>query len=77
MTRASLGHTGQKLAAGALTQIIYGAVILAACLRIAAAFPSTAARALMDAAATAWIAAFWLFVVGYGALLLRPQRNAR
>lgn len=77
MTRASLGHTGQKLAVGALTQIIYGAVILASCLRIAAAFPSTAARALMEAAAAAWIAAFWLFVVGYGALLLRPQRNAR
>jgi uncharacterized protein involved in response to NO len=77
MTRVSLGHAGQKLAAGALTQIIYGAVILAACLRIAAAFPPTAARVLLEAAATAWIAAFWLFAIGYGALLLRPRRNSR
>lgn len=77
MTRASLGHTGQKLAAGSLTQVIYGAVILAACLRIAAAFPSTEARLLMEAAAAAWIAAFWLFVAGYGASLSRPQRDAR
>ncbi len=75
MTRASLGHTGQKLTAGALTQIIYGAVVLAACLRVVAAFPSTAVRPLMEAGAAAWIAAFWLFVVGYGALLVRPQRN--
>jgi uncharacterized protein involved in response to NO len=77
MTRVSLGHTDQKLTAGPLTRIIYGTVVFAACLRIAAAFPSMAGRALLEAAATAWIAAFWLFVTGYGALLFRPRRNAR
>lgn len=75
MTRASLGHSGEKLAAGALTQTVYGAVILAACLRIAAAFPLAAATPLMEVAAAAWIAAFWLFVIGYGPLLYRPRRN--
>ena len=40
MTRASLGHAGQELAAGPLTQAIYVAVLLAAFLRIAAAFGS-------------------------------------
>jgi hypothetical protein len=37
MTRASLGHTGQPLSAGRLTQTIYALVILAAAFRIAAA----------------------------------------
>ena len=36
MTRASLGHTGQLLIAGPLTQSIYAAVVIAAILRIAA-----------------------------------------
>jgi uncharacterized protein involved in response to NO len=77
MTRASLGHTGQKLAAGPLTQIIYGTAIISAFLRIAAAFPSTAAMLLLEAAASAWITAFWLFAVGYGPLLFRPRANGR
>jgi uncharacterized protein involved in response to NO len=38
MTRASLGHTGQPLSGGRLTQAIYALVILAAAFRIAAAF---------------------------------------
>ena len=38
MTRASLGHTGQPLQAGPATQAIYGFVLLAAVLRIVAAF---------------------------------------
>lgn len=77
MTRASLGHTGQRLAAGLLTQTIYATVILAAFLRIAAAFASAAAVALLEAAGAAWILAFWAFVVGYGPLLSGSRRNAR
>jgi uncharacterized protein involved in response to NO len=77
MSRTSLGHTGQRLVAGPLTQVAYGAVVLATLLRIAAAFPLTPARVLLEAAAAAWIAAFWLFAVGYGPLLSRPRRNAR
>jgi hypothetical protein len=36
MTRACLGHTGQPLTAGPLTQSIYAAVVIAAILRIVA-----------------------------------------
>jgi len=76
MTRASLGHTGRALAAGRLTQAIYVLVVAAAALRVAAAFAPTA-TALLHAAAAAWIAAFWLFAVGYGPALLQPRRPAR
>jgi len=75
MTRASLGHMGQELAAGPLTQAIYVAVLLAAFLRIAAAFASGVATLLLEAAAAAWIAAFWLFAVGYGPLLSQPRKT--
>lgn len=77
MTRASLGHTGQKLVAGPLTQIVYVAIVLAVFLRVVAAFPSTASMPLLEAAGASWIAAFWMFAIGYGPLLLRPRRNAR
>ena len=76
MTRATLGHTGRALAAGRLTQAIYGLVVAAAVLRIAAAF-APAATALLHAAAAAWIAAFWIFAVGYGPALFQPRRAAR
>ena len=76
MTRASLGHTGRALAAGRLTQAIYLLVVAAALLRIAAAF-APAATALLHAAGAAWIAAFWIFAVGYGPALFQPRRSAR
>ena len=76
MTRASLGHAGQELVAGPLTQAIYVAVLLAAFLRIAAAFGSEVAALLLEAAGAVWIAAFWFFAVGYGPLLLRPRKAA-
>jgi uncharacterized protein involved in response to NO len=76
MTRASLGHTGQPLTAGPLTQTIYAAVLVAALLRVAAAFQTGAETALLEAAGAAWITAFWLFAVGYGPLF-RPRKAAR
>lgn len=74
MTRASLGHTGQRLVAGSLTQSIYAAVLLAAFLRVAAAFAPSASVSLLELAAAAWVAAFWLFAVGYGPFLLRARK---
>lgn len=67
MTRATLGHTGQPLQAGAATQAIYALVVVAAALRIAAACIGSAM--LLDLAGGAWIAAFAGFVVFYGPLL--------
>jgi len=69
MTRATLGHTGRPLAASAATQTIYACVIVAALIRIVAAFiPS---MALLHLAAFAWEAAFVGFVIVYGPLLIR------
>ena len=59
-----------------MTQAIYLLVVAAALLRIAAAF-APAATALLHAAAAAWIAAFWLFAVGYGPALFQPRSAAR
>lgn len=76
MTRASLGHTGHALVAGRLTQAIYALVVAAAVLRVAAAFEPTT-MVLLHVAAAVWIAAFWIFAVGYGPSLSRPRRAAR
>jgi uncharacterized protein involved in response to NO len=74
MTRASLGHTGQPLAAGPLTQAIYAAVVIAAILRLAATLLPESAIPLLHAAGAAWIAAFWMFAGCYGPLLAHPRR---
>ena len=68
MTRATLGHTGNALHAGRLTQAIYALVFTAALLRIIAAFAGS--LALIDAAGACWIAGFALFVLTYGRLLV-------
>lgn len=73
MTRASLGHTGQKLAAGPVTIVIYLAVILAALVRIAAALLPSQTLSLIPLAGGLWIAAFLLFAIGYGPSLIRPR----
>ncbi len=68
MTRATLGHTGRALQAGAGTQAIYALVLLAALLRIVAAF--TGSVALLEYSGIAWIAGFACFVLFYGPLLV-------
>jgi uncharacterized protein involved in response to NO len=71
MTRASLGHTGQPLAASPATQAIYLCALVAALTRIVAA--CTASTLLMEISALAWLAAFGGFVVAYGPLLARRK----
>jgi uncharacterized protein involved in response to NO len=68
MTRASLGHTGQELAASLPTQLIYLCAFIAALSRIIAAFEPS--RVLLHVAATAWILAFGGFAVVFGRLLV-------
>ncbi len=68
MTRATLGHTGHALQAGTATHAIYALVLLAAVLRIFAAF--TGSLTLVDYAGGAWVAGFATFVVVYGRLLI-------
>ena len=74
MTRASLGHTGQPLAASMATQAIYAFILVAALARILAPWDTT--MVLLYLAAFAWVAAFACFVLIYGPLLLlRPPRT--
>ena len=72
MTRVTRGHTGRELTADIATRVIYGLVILAAAVRVAAALDGDA-RALLLGSAALWIGAFGLFVVRYGPLALRPR----
>ena len=73
MTRATLGHTGRPLVAGAGTTAIYVLITLAAALRVLAPLSSHSLR-LTELAGCAWIAAFLLYLVLYGLLLVRRAR---
>jgi uncharacterized protein involved in response to NO len=70
MTRASLGHSGRALAADRATSLAYVLVSLAALLRLGAPLGGEAFLALTLAAGAAWSAAFLLFAVAYGRLLV-------
>jgi uncharacterized protein involved in response to NO len=69
MSRASLGHTGQRLTASAATQAIYAVVIVAALARVCAALEPSHYGALLHVAAFAWTAAFLGFSITFGRLL--------
>lgn len=73
MTRATRGHTGQKLAADGATTLIYALVVLAAAVRVSAALAMRARPDLLVGAAALWIGAFGLFALRYAPLLLRPR----
>jgi uncharacterized protein involved in response to NO len=75
MTRATLGHTGQKLESGAVTQVIYLLALIAALARMLAPFIAT--LPLLHIAAFAWMAAFSGFTIVYGRLLLRPHASSK
>lgn len=74
MTRASLGHTGHALTAASGTIAIYLAILVAASLRICAAFADAWRMMLLDGAGTAWMVAFLLFAINYGPMLCTPRR---
>ncbi len=73
MTRASLGHTGRALTADRLTVSMYLLVNLAAVTRVTAALGQVWTMPLLEGSAALWIAAFALFVLHYGPMLLRPR----
>ena len=75
MTRASLGHSGRQLSADTGTIAIYVLVTFAAILRLAVPFAGTQGLLLTGAAGAAWSAAFGLFLLLYGGLLMRPNRG--
>jgi uncharacterized protein involved in response to NO len=75
MTRASLGHTGQKLVAGTGTQTIYAAVVLAALARVGAALHPAWAVFLIHVAALAWVVAFGGFALLYAPILFHARAS--
>lgn len=75
MTRATLGHTGQPLAASRGTQAIYALAAIGAVLRVAAAIAGS--RMLLDLGGLFWIAAFAGFAVLFGPLLIGRPPNWR
>ena len=73
MTRATLGHTGRALTAGAGSAVLFAAIALAGVLRIAAPMGGGWYLDLLWASALAWIAGFGLYLALYGPLQLKPR----
>lgn len=73
MTRATLGHTGRELRADGATQAIYALITLAAMTRVAAPFLAESYTELMRGSGLLWLAAFGLFLLRYGPILLAPR----
>jgi len=75
MTRATLGHTGRPTEADRPTAAIYILVAAAAAARVVAALGVGAYEPLLWLAAAAWIGAFGLFSIHYGASLVGRSAN--
>lgn len=73
MTRASLGHTGRPLTAGPGTKAIYVLVTIAAVLRVLSPLAANQAILVLILAGASWSAAFGLFAILYGRILMRPR----
>lgn len=73
MTRASLGHTGQELAANWSTTAIYICAAIAALARIAAGF-DVYREPLLHVSATAWVLAFGGFAIAFGPSLVSSRK---
>jgi uncharacterized protein involved in response to NO len=72
-TRATLGHTGRELRADRRTTLVYGLAVVSALARIAAGLFADAYLPLLALAGAAWFAAFALFLLVYGPMLLAPR----
>lgn len=73
MTRATLGHTGRNLTAGAGTSALYGAILIAVVARLSAGIWTEQAGGLNTLSGIAWICAFAGYAALYGPLLLRAK----
>ncbi len=73
MTRATRGHTGSELTASGTTVTSYACLFAAALARPAADLLDLAP--LLDLVGALWIAAFGLFVIEYGPMLIRKRAS--
>ncbi|MDT7527779.1 NnrS family protein [Sphingopyxis sp. SE2] len=76
MTRATLGHTGRELKAGAGTITIYIFVTTGAVLRVGAGLGLISYRVGIEGAGAFWAGAFLLFLLIYGPILFRARHGA-
>lgn len=76
MTRATLGHTGRPLHAGAGTVVIFLAVLVSVLARVAAGIWFDAAQRLYEISGGLWIVGFAGFAILYAPLLTRPRRDS-
>jgi len=74
MTRASLGHTGQALAASVATQTVYAAIVVAAVARVCAALEPAYSAPVLTVSGLAWTVAFLGFALAYAPLLCRTRK---
>ena len=74
MTRATLGHTGQALRAGAGTLALYLCICLSIAARVFAGFSPAQSDLFYHLSALCWMAGFGGFVLLYGPALLMPRR---
>jgi uncharacterized protein involved in response to NO len=77
MSRAALGHTGRLLVAHPATSLAYALVSTAALARVVAALEPALYSSGLMAAGVAWLAAFALFAVVYGPILLLSRPDGR
>lgn len=75
MTRASLGHCGRALKAGAGTVMIYALIFCGAALRVFGPFTALDYALLMSISGALWISGFLLFAILYGPMLFTPRRS--
>lgn len=77
-TRAALGHTGRPLVVHPCIAWAYGAMGLAALLRLAASWlPAHLYPAGLLAATLTWSAAFFIFLFVYGPILILPRADGK
>lgn len=75
MTRASLGHTGRERTADVWTSLIYLLVVSGALIRVLGPIvPGLPVFTVVVMSAVAWSAAFALFVLRYGPMLVTPRQ---
>ena len=77
MTRATLGHTGRELKAGAATSLIYVLVTIGALGRVAAPLLPMDYILAIRLSGIAWGGAFLLFLLVYGPKLIGPRPDGR
>jgi uncharacterized protein involved in response to NO len=77
MTRATLGHTGRALVAGPMMAAAYLLVLAAALLRGFGMALWPGETAVLLAAAACWVAAFVLFLVVQGPMLVGPRADGK